>query len=143
MYNSYYSLPSSSSSDVSVWGIVSLVIAIIGGIVLYCTFLRKSNENKFVGFKAWMYDFLTFKKMIIENILKILYLILAIFITLSSFALISRSFLEFLVYLLVGNLVVRILYELFLVILIICRNTSEINKKMSMKNDDNNNNNNQ
>ena len=43
----------------------------------------KKNEGKFTGFLGWMYDFLTFKKMVIENILKILYLILAEFITLA------------------------------------------------------------
>jgi hypothetical protein len=80
-----------------------------------------------------MYDFLTFKKLTIENVLKILYLICAIFVTLSSFATISTSFIAFLVYLVVGNLVVRIAYELILVRLIICRNTTEINKKLDKK----------
>ena len=80
-----------------------------------------------------MYDFLTFKKLTIENVLKILYLICAIFVTLSSFATISTSFIAFLVYLVVGNLVARIAYELILVRLIICRNTTEINKKLDKK----------
>ena len=140
MYSSYYPTSSSSLSrglsmntGNSVWVIVSLVLAIIGGIVLYFTFLRKANEGKFEGFLGWMYDFLTFKKMVIENILKILYLVMAIFITLSSFAMISSSFLAFIMYLVIGNLVVRILYEFSLVILIICRNTTDINKKMNKK----------
>ena len=139
MMNSYYGGYGRSSGlsglnqGNSVWVIVSLVLAIIGGIVLYFTFLSKKNEGSFTGFKAWMYDFLTFKKMVIENILKILYLVIAIFITLSSFAMISSSFLAFVAYLLIGNLVARILYELFLVILIICRNTTEINKKLTNK----------
>lgn len=126
------SMPSLNSGN-SVWIIISLVLAIIGGIVLYFTFLAKKNETKYAGFAGWMYDFLTFKKMVIENILKILYLIIAIFITLSSFAMISSSFLAFIVYLLVGNLVARIMYELFLVVLIICRNTTEISKKLEKK----------
>ena len=118
------------SAGNSVWIIIAAVLAIVGGIVLYFTFLSKKNEGKYTGFLGWLYDFLTFKKMVIENILKILYLIVAAFITLSSFALISSSFLAFLAYLLLGNLLVRIIYELFLVVLIICRNTTEINKKM-------------
>ena len=36
----------------------------------------------------------------------------------------------------VKNIVTRVIYELFLVTLIICKNTTEINKKMSAKNDD-------
>ena len=100
---------------------------------MYFTFLKKDNEGKYTGFLGWMYDFLTFKKLTIENVLKILYLICAIFVTLSSFATISTSFIAFLVYLVVGNLIVRIAYELILVRLIICRNTTEINKKLDKK----------
>ena len=122
-----------SVASSAIWIIVSLVLAIVGGIVLYFTFLKKDNEGKYTGFLGWMYDFLTFKKLTIENVLKILYLICAIFITLSSFSMISASFLAFLLYLVVGNLVARVLYELILVKLIICRNTTEINKKLDKK----------
>lgn len=125
------------SAGNSIWVIISIVVAIIGGIALYFTFLSKKNEGKFTGFWGWIYEFLTFKKMVIENILKVLYLILAIFVTLSSFALISANFLSFLLCLVVGNLIVRICYELFLVVLVICRNTTEINKKMKDQNNNN------
>ena len=113
-----------SVASSAIWIIVSLVLAIVGGIVLYFTFLKKDNEGKYTGFLGWMYDFLTFKKLTIENVLKILYLICAI---------LSTSFIAFLLYLVVGNLVVRIAYELILVRLIICRNTTEINKKLDKK----------
>ncbi len=124
---------SSASADNSVWIIISAVIAVIGGIVLYFTFLSRKNEGKYTGFLGWMYEFLTFKKMVIENILKILYLVIASFITLASFAIISRSFLSFIIVLVVGNLITRIMYELFLVVLIICRNTTDISKKLDKK----------
>lgn len=136
MYASSYARSASTMNSVAssaIWVIVSLVLAIVGGIVLYFTFLKKDNEGKYTGFLGWMYDFLTFKKLTIENVLKILYLICAIFVTFSSFATISTSFIAFLLYLVVGNLVVRIAYELILVRLIICRNTTEINKKLDKK----------
>lgn len=131
--NSLLRSSSSVSNGNSVWVIISAVIAVIGGIVLYFTFLSKQNEGKYTGFLGWMYDFLTFKKMVIENILKIIYLIAASFITLASFAIISNSFLSFVLVLVVGNLVTRIMYELFLVVLIICRNTTDISKKLDKK----------
>ncbi len=131
--NSLLRSSSSASNGNSVWIIISAVIAVIGGIVLYFTFLSKQNEGKYTGFLGWMYDFLTFKKMVIENILKIIYLIAASFITLASFAVISSSFLSFVLVLVVGNLVTRIMYELFLVVLIICRNTTDISKKLDKK----------
>ena len=126
---SNYRVPSAVETN-SVWLIVSVILAVVGGIVLYFTFLSKKNEGKFTGFWGWMYEFLTFKKMVIEAILKIMYLILALFVTLFSFAFISVNFLYFVLFLVLGNLVVRIAYELCLVVLVICRNTSEINKKL-------------
>ena len=75
----------SSSSASAIWSIISVVLAVVGGIVLYFTFLRKKNDGKFKGFLGWLYDFLTFKKMMIEEILRVCYLIMAIFITLASF----------------------------------------------------------
>lgn len=117
----------------AIWTIIAAVLAVVGGIVLYFTFLSKKNEGKFTGFLGWMYDFLTFKKMMIENLLKILYLIAALFITLGSFALISTSFLAFLMVIIFGNVAARVLYELLLVTLVICRNTTDINKKLGNK----------
>ena len=128
-YDDYYMY--SGANDAGIWLIISAVLAIVGGIVLYFTFLKKSNDGKFSGFLGWMYDFLTFKKMLIENLLKVLYLIVAAFITLSSFAVIGESFLLFLVSIIGGNLVTRIVYEFLLVALVICRNTTEINRKLS------------
>lgn len=123
----------SGAADAGIWMIISAVLAVVGGIVLYFTFLKKSNNEKFKGFWGWMYDFLSFKKMLIENLLKVLYLIFTCFITLSSFAVIGQSFLAFLISLIGGNLVVRIAYEFLLVTLVICRNTTEINSKMTAK----------
>lgn len=129
--NTLLATPKVTSS--AVWIIISAVLAIVGGIVLYFTFLSKKNEGKFTGFLGWVYDFLTFKKMIIESILRILYLVAALFITLSSFALISTSFLSFLLTLVIGNVLARVGYELLLITLVICKNTTEINKKLDKK----------
>lgn len=132
----FSSIPTTTATKAAsgmIWIVISAILAVIGGIVLYFTFLSKKNEGKFTGFLGWMYDFLTFKKMMIENLLKILYLIAALFITLGSFALISTSFIAFLMTLVFGNIVARVVYELFLVTLVICRNTTDINKKLGNK----------
>ena len=130
MYSSSYLKTASSIADISVWLIISVVLAIVGGLLVYFLFLSKKNEGKFKGFVGWLYDFLSFKKMFMEALLKITYLIVAIYITLSSFAIIGTSFIGFLVYLIVGNLIARIVYEFSLILLVICRNTTEINKSL-------------
>ena len=113
------------------WTIISAIVALVGGFVLYFLFLKKSNDQKFKGFKGWMYDFLTFKKIFLEDFLKIVYLVSAIFITLYSFALIGQSPLNFILTLVVGNIGLRITFELILITLLICRNTTNISNKIT------------
>ncbi len=136
----YSSLTNSSSSltkaansadTLGVWMIISLVVAVVGGIALYFTFLSKKNDGKFNGFLGWLYDTLTFRNMVVEMLLKIFYLVLAIFITLYSLGLIAVNILLCLGLLIFGNLFVRIAYELVLISIINCRNTTEINKKLN------------
>ena len=112
------------------WMAIALLLAIIGGILIYFFFLKKENENKYTGFVKYLYEFLSFKKMWLETILKVSYLILAIYITLTSFELISTSFMAFVLTLVFGNIILRVIYGLSLVLLTICRNTTEINKKL-------------
>ena len=114
-----------------VWTLISAVIALIGGIVLYFTFLKPKNEGRFKGFLGWMYDFLTFRKMMLEAILRICYLILVIFVTLAGFA--AGTLIVCLLTILLGNLAIRLVYEFALIMLVICRNTSDISKKLNGK----------
>ena len=117
----------------TVWVILSLILAVVGGILVYFLFLSKKNEGKFTGFLGWLYDFLSFKKMFLEALLKVTYLIIAIYITLYSFVLIGDSFLGFLLTLVLGNVVTRVVYEFSLILLVICRNTTDIAKNTSKK----------
>lgn len=120
-----------SATDAAIWSIVAIILAIVGGLVVYFIFLNKKNEGKFNGFVGWLYDFLSFKKMFLEALLKITYLMVAIYLTVSSFGMIGTSFWLFLSTLIIGNLILRVVYEFSLVLLVICRNTTEINKKLS------------
>ena len=125
----YYSTPAlySASTGVLIWTIVSAILAIVGGILIYVLFLSKKNEGKFTNkFVTWLYDFLRFDSMMIEVLLKVLYLISALFITLYSFALIGGSFLAFILVLVLGNVSLRIGYELILILIQIWKNTTEI-----------------
>ncbi len=128
-YDLYPSGADSSFAAVGAFGIIALIIAICGSIVLYCTFLSKNNEKKYKGFLGWLYDFLTFKTFSLEAILKFLYLFVAIYITFASFALISTSFIGFLLMLVFGNLFARIIFEGSLILILIYKNIVEINKK--------------
>ena len=136
MYGTRSIMSMSSAVGSTVWVILSLILAIVGGILVYFLFLSKKNEGKFKGFLGWLYDFLSFKKMFLEALLKVTYIIVAIYITLSSFALIGESFLGFLLTIVLGNVLARVVYEFSLILLVICRNTTEIAKNTSKKVED-------
>ena len=121
----------SSLETLGVWSIIALVIAVVGGIALYFTFLNKKNDGKWSGFLGWLYNTLTFKNMIVEAIIKILYLVVAIFITLYSLGLIAVNIISALMLLIVGNILLRVCYEFMLLAIITCRNTSDINSKLN------------
>jgi len=114
-----------------------IIAAIAGGITLYVLFLSKKNEGKYTGFLGWLYDFLNFKTLMIEVLLKVLYLITACYITLNGlWILVSQTFLTGFTILVVGNVIARIGYEFALMLILICKNVSEINKKLNGKSDD-------
>ena len=133
MYN--LDSPFTTSSFVStgtaavVWNIVSLILALIGCFVVYFLFVVKKDNPK-QAFLTWLKEFLDFKKMLIEPMLKIGYLFFAIYITLGSFALIGTSFVGFLLTLVFGNIVLRLAFEGMIMLIMIWKNTNEINKKM-------------
>lgn len=122
------STPSFSISEV--WVIVSVLLAVIGGIILYNTYFSKNNEDKFTGIKKVLYDFVNFKFTIIEPIFKVLYLIIAIALTLSSLSLITTNFFEFIAVIVFGNIIVRLAFELLLLTLKMMKDVSEINMKL-------------
>lgn len=132
MYNDFYNPSSVTTSGFDVtWMIVSIVLAIVGGLAVYAVFVSSKNNGEYKGFLGWLHDFLNFKTFFIEAILKILYIITAIFITLNSFSYIGMSIATFFAVLIFGNIVARIGYELILMMITLVNNTTEINKKLS------------
>ena len=108
--------------------VMLFLFAIVLGVIAYYAFVKKEGKPQ-SAFFAKLKAFLNFDTMIIEGLLKATYIILAIFVTLFSFQIIPINFLEFLFVLVFGNILVRVAYETSMVVLLIWRNASEINKK--------------
>lgn len=111
-----------------VWVLMSIFIAIAGGIALYFVFADKEIRKKLTGKTKKLVEFLTFEKNLLMPILKISYLILTIFITLYSFVLIKLSFFAFLALLIFGNLTLRISYEMVMLFVGLTEDVKEIKK---------------
>lgn len=132
MYNiDYISETSNSINNFFIWTIIAFIISIAAGILIYYLFLKDTkpvSENV-----QKLKDILNFKTMIIEPILKIVYLITTIFIILYSFSFIAINFAVFLVLLILGPIVIRISYEIALILVMIWKNTKEINENLKAK----------
>lgn len=131
-YNTYTPQVSSGVAAI-VWGILAIVFAIIGGLLVYFLFLKSKKDLKLNNFLSWLKDFLDFKVMIIEPLLKVLYLISTIYVILVSFSLISASFIAFLLVLVFGPIGVRLVYEGILMAIMNWKNLNELNKKVKEK----------
>ena len=129
----YYtaSLPS-AGAGVEVWGIIAAILAIVGGILIYFLFVNAKTSPK-GKFAKWLKDFLSFKIMWIEPILKTVYYTATIFTMLYSFSFLGLigtlggyALLWFLAFLIVVPILIRIFYEAFLMFIMIWRNTRDI-----------------
>lgn len=116
----------------AIWTAIAFVIAIAAGIMIYFMFVK---DNKPVSKNLQkLKDLLNFKTMLIEPILKIVYIIATVFIILFSFGLISINFVSFLMVLILGPIGIRIFYELMMINIMIWKNTKEINDNIKDKN---------
>ena len=116
----------------AVWTVIAFIIAIAAGIMIYFMFVK---DNKPVSENLQkLKDLLDFKTMLIEPILKIVYIIATVFIILFSFGLISLNFVSFLMVLILGPIAIRIVYELMMINIMIWKNTKEINNNIKANN---------
>ncbi|MBR3138238.1 hypothetical protein IKG41_02725 [Candidatus Saccharibacteria bacterium] len=142
-YQLLNSLDSSSSyggsmnalAGAGIWAIIAAILAIVGGILVYFLFVKAKTEPK-GKFAKWLKDFLSFKIMWIEPILKVVYYIATIFIILISFSYLSLGgvgFLGFILTLILGPIIIRILYEMTMMFIMVWRNTRDIAENTKKK----------
>ena len=115
------------SDTAAIWMGVAGIAALIGGILVYFLFVKSSNEPK-SGFLKWLKDFLSFKIMWIEPVLKMVYYMATIFTIIFSFSFLSAGGLGVLLWLgclICGPIAIRIGYELTMMFVMIWKNTRD------------------
>ena len=110
--------------------LLALVVIIAGGLALYFLFGAKNHEKPLAPGVQKLHDALTFRTLFTEKLLRALYCIAVCALAIWSFILLFSNFLGAILLFVIGNVAVRICFELTLVLLILCRNTQEINQKM-------------
>ena len=127
-YNAMYNMMGGASEGFVIWAGIATILAIVGGILVYFLFVKSKNNPK-GKFMQWLKDFLSFKIMWLEPILKCLYYIATILVILVSFGFLSfggAGVLMFFLTLILGPILVRLGYEFTMMFIMIWRNTKDI-----------------
>ena len=130
--NSNYYSTGSTVEGIGIWGIIAMILAIVGGILVYFLFVKSKTEPK-GKFFIWLKKFLAFKIMWLEPILKVVYYIATIFVILFSFSFLSMGgygILPFFLCLVLGPVGIRIAYEITMMFIMIWRNTEDISENI-------------
>ena len=108
--------------------ILALLLVLAGGIVLYVLFVRKPNHYR--GAAAKLHDFLNFRVSYAERLLRVLYCITAVGLTVSSVILLFSNFFLALALFVFGNALARIGFEFALLLFHILHSLRDINRKL-------------
>lgn len=130
-----YGSSASAIQGIGIWMIIAAILAIVGGILVYFLFVRSKTEPK-GKFAKWLKDFLSFKVMWIEPILKVAYYIGTIYVILFSFSFLAMGgmgVLLFFLWLILGPICVRLFYEMTMMFILIWRNTRDIAENTKKK----------
>ena len=138
-YYDYYASPFSRALNGTFLVIAAAVIALIAGIVLFFTFMNPKHEGRHHGVWRKLYNFLNFNRFYSENLLRFLYVITFCILTLAGLAqmivgLVSGYLNLFWIgaaLLIPCNLAARILYELLMMFIILCRKTVSMDRRLS------------
>ena len=114
--------------------IIAVVLAIIAAIALMIFVAPESKREQYKNNKAFVFinDLLNFKALLIDKILKFLYILCTCLVIFVGFfnLFVKGGFLSGLLTMLIGPFVVRIVYEMLMLLILLVRNVIQINKKM-------------
>jgi len=120
--------------------LVGSILAVAATVALFVLVLPKRKDGHLEKYLQMLHDIFTFKHLVIEKILQVLYVLstcLAVFI--GFFLLFARTWcwhysastaLYGLCLMILGPIVLRVLYELLMLAVLQVRNTMEINRKL-------------
>ena len=129
-----------SESLVIVFAVISLIVAILSMIFI----TPRSRKPYLNGFFRWLHGVFNFDALLIDKILKFLYIFSTVFVICVGFLGIIQGFRvidytgDVLLYgflvLVLGPFVVRLFYELLMMMVILVKHVAEINRKVKNEN---------
>lgn len=111
--------------------VVSIILALAATIAVYTFIMPESKRPSLSGFAAALHDIFQFKGFLLEKIIKALYVFSTIYMVISGIFTLFKSFGIGLATMLLGPIVLRLVYEIFMLTIILVKNVADINRKLS------------
>lgn len=115
---------------------IAVIPAIAATVLAFIFIVPEKRRAKLNAFGKFLHDTCNFKYLLVEKILQALYIFATAFtILLGFFSLFQAEFLVGLVMMIVGPIALRLVYELFMMAVLLLKNVIMINKKLKNQND--------
>lgn len=135
-------------SGLGTFGIISLVLAIAATVLAFIFVVPERKREQLGAFGKFIHDTCNFKYLIIEKILQALYIFVTAYVILCGFFMLfmapetwmgDRHWLGGygILIMIVGPIVVRLVYELLMMMILLVKNVISINSKLRGQNGDN------
>ena len=131
--------------DIQIVAIVSLVLAVVGAILTFIFIMPAKKRASLPKFLQVLHDIFTFKGLMIEAILRFLYVFYTLFCIVAGLLMLfgvevrgykvpaEDTFQVGLLLMILGPIILRLAFELLMLAVLLVKNVIEINKKLSKK----------
>lgn len=137
----------SLSANMGAFGIIATILAIIATVAAFILVVPESKREKLGRFGKFLHDAVNFKFLIVEKILQALYIFVTAYVILCGFFMLfmapetwtGRHWLGGygILLMVLGPIVVRMCYELLMMVILLVKNVISINRKLKNQNDSN------
>ena len=110
--------------------IVVIILALAATVAAYILIMPEKKRSQLSGAAALLHDVFQFKSFLLEKIVKFLYVFFTILFVILGFFTLFKSFGSGLLLMLLGPIVLRLVFETFMLTIMLVKNVIEINRKL-------------
>lgn len=132
--------------NLGTFGIIALILAIIATVAAFILVVPESKREKLGRFGKFLHDAFNFKFLIVEKVLQALYIFATAYVILCGFFMLfmapetwygGRQWLGGygLLLMVLGPIVIRMSYELLMMVILLVKNVISINRKLKNQNE--------
>ena len=110
--------------------IVAVILAIAATVLAMIFIVPEKRREKLNAFGKFLHDTCNFKFLLVEKILQVLYIFMTSFAIINGFFTLFQNFLSGIIIMIISPIIIRLVYELIMVIVLLLKNVIMINKKM-------------